>query len=135
MKPIEETKTITVYKCADCEKEHGRPDAAEQCCACTQCGGPTTAEDKKVARGGSPSHYYRHDLLCTWCCVRKKVKAQQDCVRRVEQGVEHAKRTLAGCENNLVRERRELEALIAKRDALPPKPRALKEPKEKGTTP
>lgn len=23
MKPIEETKTITVYKCADCGKEHG----------------------------------------------------------------------------------------------------------------
>jgi hypothetical protein len=129
MKPIEETKTITVYKCPDCKKEHGGTVRAEQCCACTVCGGPTTAEDRKFARGGSPSGYYRHDLACAWCCIRKQVKSQQDCVRRYEQGVEHAKRTLEGAQRNLADEQRELALLIAKRDALPPKPRA---PKERG---
>lgn len=134
MKPIEETKTITVFKCTDCGHEHGDAKRAEDCCACTQCLGPTTHEDKKIARGGSQISYYRTDLLCEWCRIRKKVKTQQDCVRRCEQGVAHAKSTLEGAQRNLAKEQAELAELIAKRDALPPKPRQPKEKKEETTT-
>lgn len=73
MKPLEEQKTITIYKCADCGKEYGDTVRAEQCCACVECMGPTTADDKKMARGGS-SNYYRSDLACEWCRVRKSAQ-------------------------------------------------------------
>lgn len=126
MKPIQEQKTITVYRCADCGSEHGDAARAETCCACTQCEGPTTAEDKVRARGGSKVSYYRFDLLCEWCHLRKKVKTQQDTVRRQETYVEQAKRRLQATENELAKEQRELDALTAKRDALPPKPRQPK---------
>jgi hypothetical protein len=121
MKPIEEQKTITVYKCPDCKKEHGDETRAEQCCACHHCMGPTTAEDKKIAKGIYRS--YLHELLCEWCRVRRDVKSKQDQVRREESHVEQAKSRLAGAERELKKRHDELAALVAKRDALPPKPR------------
>jgi hypothetical protein len=129
VKPIEETKTVTVYKCADCGKEYENPHGAEQCCACCTCGGPTSAEDKKIARGGSSS-YYRSDLLCEWCRIRKDVKALQDRVRHAESHVEQARTRFVALGNELKKRQEELAALTAKRDALPPKPRAPKEKKE-----
>lgn len=128
MKPIKETKTITVYKCADCSKEHGLPANAETCCACCACQGPTNAEDKKIAHGGSTS-YYRSDLLCTWCRIRRDVKTQQDHVRRCEAKLQAAKRALEHVEQELKRYQAELEALTTTRDTLPSKPRQPK-PKE-----
>lgn len=127
MKPIEEQKTITVYKCGDCGREHSDASSAESCCACTSCGGPTTAEDRKIARGvGGSVYYYRTDLVCEWCRVRKSVKAQQEKVHREESNVEQAKRRLEAAERELKKEQDELAQRTAKRDALPPKPRAPK---------
>lgn len=128
MKPIEETKTITVFKCADCDKEHSDSPRAELCCACTLCEGPTTAEDKKIARGGSQfGGFYRRDLACEWCRARKAVKVTQDRMRTVEAHVKEAERRLEGAKRELANTEAELSALVTKRDALPPKPRVKKE--------
>lgn len=125
MKPIEEQKTITIYKCADCGKESGNQTHAEQCCACSGCGGPTSAEDKKIAKGGL--YFYSRDLLCEWCRVRKEVKTQQDKVRRQEDDVKNAQRRLEAEQRELKQDQDTLTVLLAKRDALPPKPRQKKD--------
>jgi hypothetical protein len=127
MKPIEEQKTITVYRCTDCNSEHGLQQNAEACCGCNECGGPTTAEmrNERSEPGG-----YDVRRLCSWCRLRLWIKRQQDRVRYNGTHVESAKRDLAQREKELERSQKELADLIAKRDALPPKPRQPKPKKE-----
>lgn len=131
MKPLEEQKTITVYKCGDCGSEYGLKESAETCCGCTECGGPTTPEERKVKHSEPGGYDVRR--LCSWCRLRLWVKRKQDEVRRLGAHVESAKFDVVRREELLARSETELTALIAKRDALPPKPRIMK-PKPAPTT-
>jgi hypothetical protein len=130
MKAVEATKTVTVYTCALCNREHGLKENAENCCACYDCAGPTTAEER--ATKGLPGGY-DYERLCSWCRVRRYVKRAQDWVRSAENRVKDADHALATAKTELEGRQADLAKYVAQREALPPKPRQAKTPEKKTT--